>query len=127
MKKMLIATILALTASTGYCATVSLQPGKSLMEQTRNLASVRGYVVIWKLPVDDLAQSAAHQYNSWEEAIYGATRQLSNVTLADANIADLAAPVVCETSKTIVITNLNDARSIVRDDQSHTCRALHTD
>ncbi|HDR9134018.1 hypothetical protein KDX16_30800 [Burkholderia vietnamiensis] len=94
---------------------VELRRGVSLHEQTREIVQREGYTLVWKLPVDATADGAAHPYLNWVDAIYGATKQLSQASVAGTKVAaDLAAPVVCDGTRTIVITTLRDARQIVK-------------
>lgn len=122
IKKTLITSVLVLTTTAAYAASITLDAGKSLMQQTKTIAANEGYRVLWKLDVDAPAHEAAHSYARWQDAIYGATKQLSKTTTADTKIADLAAPVVCDDSKTIVVTTLGDARNMVRAEPG--CQAL---
>ncbi|PNE59878.1 hypothetical protein A8H39_01660 [Paraburkholderia fungorum] len=122
MKKTLIASVLVLTTTAAYAASITLDAGKSLRQQTKTIAANAGYTVLWKLDVDAPAGESVHPYARWQDAIYGATKQLSKTTTADTKIADLAAPVVCDGSKTIVVTTLGDARNIVRAEPG--CQAL---
>lgn len=78
--------------------------------------------MLWKLDVDAPARNVTKPYARWQDAMYGATQQLSKLTTADAKIADLAAPVICDESKTIIITTLSEARNIVRAEKN--CHAL---
>jgi hypothetical protein len=114
-KKLLAIGIAALLTGTAHASTVELQRGISLHEQTRRIVQREGYTLVWRLPVDATASEAAHPYVNWVDAIYGATKQLSEETVESTKVAaDLAAPVVCDDTRTITITTLRDARRIVK-------------
>lgn len=122
MKKTLFASAFVFATTAGYAASVTLDAGQSLMQQTKRIAANEGFTVLWKLDVDAPAREAAHSYGKWVDAIWGATKQISPVTAADKKIADLAAPVMCDDTKTIVITTFHDSIQIVKSESK--CHAL---
>ncbi|PNE59801.1 hypothetical protein A8H39_01245 [Paraburkholderia fungorum] len=114
VKKLLAIGISTLLTGAAHASNVEFQRGVSLHEQVRQVVQREGYTLVWRLPVDATAVEAARPYLNWVDAIYGATKQLSETTVAGTKVsADLAAPVVCDGSRTITITTLRDARRIV--------------
>ncbi|MFP3637718.1 hypothetical protein [Paraburkholderia sp. SIMBA_054] len=117
MKRFLLATTLAATTFAAQ-ASVAVTPGGSLMQQTQSIASGAGYRLIWRLSNDAPAGIAARGYENWIDALYGVSQQMS---LAAGGAQEAVAPVVCDGSKTLVITTLSDANSIVREGQAYGC------
>ncbi|NMM01613.1 hypothetical protein HHL24_27200 [Paraburkholderia sp. RP-4-7] len=58
MKKTFIAMVLAVTGTEAYAASITLDAGKSLMQQTKDIGASEGYTVLWKLDVYTTAINA---------------------------------------------------------------------
>ncbi|WP_321935322.1 hypothetical protein [Paraburkholderia sp. J8-2] len=113
MKAKVLVVGLGMLAAVAHAAPVTLQQGGSLEQQLRLIMEHEGCTLDWRLTVDAPAQEAAQTYSSWTGAAYGTAKQISQVTAADKKIADLAAPVMCDDGKTLVMTTFRDSVRLV--------------
>ncbi|MBN3761327.1 hypothetical protein [Burkholderia sp. Ac-20365] len=115
--RIIIAALLGVIATASNANPATIVSGVSLMQQTNQVVSAAGYRLIWRLPVDAAAGSAAQAYSELTDALFGVSRQMSATYVA----ANGVAPVICEGTKTIVMAPLSESLEIVRDGQAYGC------